>query len=422
MSGPGDRAQRRSAALRLGRRILAFAGVPFLSLLAPFVFLPVLARQADAHTWVAIALGQSIGSFAALVAGLGYATVAPPLVAAAGPEERRRMLATSLHARVPVWLASVVVASAVAAFLSPADRQRETVAMTVAMSLASLAPTWFWIGVGKALPILVAEVLPRMVATLAATFILLQGGTALWYPVLVAVSMVVGPAVIYVRQAGSAALLVSREELAGVARRHPPALIAEAAAGVYNALAVTIVSGSTSVLQAARYVSGDKAYRIGQYGVSALGNALQGWTAERAADVARRLRVTVVLHAGLGVAGLFGFGVAGAWMTRLLFGESVAIGSSAAWAFGVATLGISLGTAFGRIGLITLGARRDFMTCVVIASAVGAVSLAIGAAVWGLTGAAWALGLVELASAAAQAAVFAKRWRQRAAGALPMAR
>ncbi|MFO7245063.1 MAG: hypothetical protein DIU73_009345, partial [Actinomycetes bacterium] len=58
----------------LARRILAFAGIPFLSLVAPFIFLPVLARLASVDVWVAIAVGQSLGGLAALVAGLGYTT------------------------------------------------------------------------------------------------------------------------------------------------------------------------------------------------------------------------------------------------------------------------------------------------------------------------------------------------------------
>src|SRR5690606_39093593 len=76
----------------LARRILAFAGVPFLSLLAPFLFLPVLARLAGADAWVAIALGQSVGGFAALIGGVGYPTLAPPQVALADQERRRRIL------------------------------------------------------------------------------------------------------------------------------------------------------------------------------------------------------------------------------------------------------------------------------------------------------------------------------------------
>ncbi len=421
-------------AAALARRIVAFAGVPFLSLLAPFIFLPVLARMAGADVWVAIALGQSVGGFAALVAGLGFSTLAPPIVAVASAQERRRLLATSLHLRLPVWLVAGAVGVVISATLAPEANRGEAAVMAAAMSIAALAPTWFWIGVGRALPILWTEVLPRMAATLAATGILVAGGGAIWYPVLLAIAMFAGPAVVYLRVAGSELMRVDKAEVAAVLRRHPPGAIAETAAGIYNALAVAIVTSVTPVAQAARYVSGDKAYRIGQYSVSALGNALQGWVVEaREAAIARRMRIVILLHVGLGLAGLTAFGTLGPWLTRVLFGTDVAIDRMTAFGFGVAILGITLGTAFGRIGLITIGARKAFMNCVVVASAVGAAGLVVGGSLWGAVGAAWVLGITEVFSGLAQGAVLAVLWRKRdgahpgsghavESGALPMAR
>jgi O-antigen/teichoic acid export membrane protein len=408
----------RGGARPLIRRILAFAGVPFLALLAPFLFLPVLARLAGVDAWVAIALGQSVGGFAALVGGLGYSTLAPPQVAVADADRRRRMLATSLHVRAPVWLVTGGIAAVVAALLAPATHRPEAAVMAVAMSLAALAPTWYWIGVGRALPIVWTEVLPRMVATLAATAILLAGGAVIWYPVLLIVAMIAGPAVVYLRLAGPELARVDREDARVVLRTNPPAVIAETAAGAYNSLAVALVAGVTPVGQAARYVSGDKSYRIGQYAVSALGNALQGWVAEVSAQrsaLARRLRIAVLLHVALGLVGLITFALIGPALTALLFGPEVAIDELTALGFGVAAVGIALGTACGRIGLITLGARNAFAACVVAASAIGITGLLVGGALAGAAGAAWGLGIAELASGLTQGIVLLGIWRRLAA-------
>lgn len=401
----------------LARRILAFAGVPFLSLLAPFLFLPVLARLAGPDAWVAIALGQSVGGFAALIGGLGYPTLAPPRVAVAGAEARRRILATSLHVRLPVWLAAAAAGAVVAALLAPATHRPEAALMAAALSLSALAPTWYWIGVGRALPIVWSEVLPRMAAALASTGILLAGGAVIWYPVLLTIAMIAGPAIIYLRVAGPELRRVDRDDAITILRTHPPAVIAETAAGAYNALAVALVTGVAPVAQAARYVSGDKAYRIGQYAVSALGNALQGWVAEASAHreaLGRRLRLAVTMHAALGVAGLVAFAIAGPALTAVLFGGAVSIDEVTALGFGVATVGICLGTACGRIGLVTLGARTAFMWCVLGASVLGVAGLLIGGALWGAAGAAWGLGIAELASGLTQGAVLLALWRSRA--------
>jgi len=399
----------------LSRRILAFAGVPFLALLAPFLFLPVLSRVAGAEAWVAIAVGQSVGGFVALVSGLGYPTLAPPQVAIATAERRKRILATSLHTRVPVWLLGAIVGAAIAALLAPASHRGEAAVMAASISLAGLAPTWYWIGVGRALPILWFEVLPRMAATLAATGILLAGGGLLWYPLLLGAVMIAGPAIVYARFAGRAVLRPARADIGAVYRQHPPAVIAETAAGAYNALAVALVTGVASTHQSARYVSGDKAYRIGQYAVTALGNALQGWVAEaleHRAALGRRLRIAVLLHASLGALGLIAFTLIGPALTSILFGHAVAIDGLTAFGFGVATLGISLGTACGRIGLVTLGARKTFMVCVLIAAGVGVLGLMVGGALWGAPGAACGLGIAELTSGMLQGAVLLVRWRR----------
>jgi len=402
----------------LGRRILAFAGVPFLALVAPFLFLPVLARVSGADAWVAIALGQSVGGFVALAVGLGYPTLAPPQVAIASAERRRRIIATSLHTRLPVWVVGAIVGSVIAALLAPASHRPEAALMAGVFSISGLAPTWYWIGVGRALPILWFEVLPRMAATLAATGILLAGGGVIWYPVLLGVAMIVGPGIVYLRLAGSELLRPTRADIGAVYRSHPPAVIAETAAGAYNALAVTLVTAVAPVTQAARYVSGDKAYRIGQYSVSALGNALQGWVAEalgHRSALARRLRIAILLHVALGLLGLVAFTLIGPELTSLLFGHGVAIDRLTAFGFGVATLGISLGTACGRIGLITLGARTTFMVCVLIASSIGVVGLLVGGLLWGARGAACGLGVAELTSSLLQGAVLLALWRRRPA-------
>ncbi len=413
---PGGYGSRRS----LAKRIVAFAGVPFVSLIAPLIFLPVLARLAGTDVWVAIALGQSVGGMAAVVAGLGYSTLAPPEVALASEQDRRRILATSVHVRGPVWAVAALVAVVVAVLMAPDSSRLEAGLMACGMSLAALAPTWFWIGVGRAVPILWTEVLPRMAATLAATGILLLGGSAIWYPVLLTVAIVTGPALVYVRFAGEELKRPHRGELKEILRRHPPAVVAEVAGGAYNTLAVALVTAVTPLAQAAKFVSGDKAYRIGQYSVSALGNALQGWVVEdREHGMARRLRLVIMLHGALGLGGLVAFGLLGPWVTVLLFGSEKSIGSLPAWGFGLAILGIAAGTAFGRIGLIVIGARKAFMMCVVVASAVGAGSLLMAGALWGVVGAAWALGITELLSGAAQATVFTVLWRRkRNAGAL----
>ena len=140
------------------KRILGFAGLPFLSLITPFLFLPILARVAGADAWLAIAVGQSSGGFFALIVALGFNTVGPPLIALAEPSIRPRLLVTSLHARALVWLPSAVIAAVIAAVVSPDDYRIDAAVMAIAMTLTGLSSAWFMIGLGRASMIAIYEI------------------------------------------------------------------------------------------------------------------------------------------------------------------------------------------------------------------------------------------------------------------------
>lgn len=396
----------------LPKRILAFAGLPFLSLITPFIFLPLLARFAGVDAWVAIAVGQSIGAAFALVVALGYSTVGPSLVALASKDSRPEILASSLRARLVVFVPAVILSCLVAAAVAPASHRLDASLMSAAMTLSGLSSSWYMIGLGRAGLIAVYEILPRMVATILAVLPLIFLGDVTWYPSLLIGASLVSVIGFAVRTAGWSALGRPRTgELNRVVRENRTAVITEVAAGSYNSLAVTFVASAGDAAQAARYVSGDKLYRIGQYSVSALGNALQGWVVEESRNhFTRRVQRAWVLHAMLGVIGLVVFTLAGPELSGVLFGSQVAIDRMTAVGFGVATLGIALGTALGRVTLVGLGARREFMTSVLIGAAVGVPSILIFASLWGASGGAWGLALGEAASVTAQTIFVVRRW------------
>jgi O-antigen/teichoic acid export membrane protein len=398
----------------LTRRVLAFAGLPFLSLITPFLFLPLLARIAGAEAWLAIAVGQSIGAFFALVVALGYNTVGPAMVAVAPPEERPGVLRASLAARLAVLVPAAVLAVAIAALVSPDGYRLVGALMSLAMVLTGLSSAWYMIGLGRAGLIALFEIAPRMLATVLAALILVAWADVLWYPILLIAASIGSVAAFILRTTGGRGIFAGgRAGIAGVVRFNRSAVATEVAAGAYNSLAVTFVSVSTSAAQAAAYVSGDKLYRIGQYSVSALGNALQGWVVEeQRAHFAARARRSFLLHLALGVIGLVVFALAGPWLSALLFGEKVAIDSATSLALGVATLGIALGTTLGRVTLVGLGARREFFVSVLLGAIIGIPAILVLAAWFGAAGGAWGLAIGELVSVSCQAVFVARAWNR----------
>lgn len=411
MTAEPDGSERRG----LARRIVAFAGLPFLSLLIPFLFLPILARLAGADAWLAIAVGQSVGGFAALVVALGYNTVGPTLVAVEADADRPEVLRRSLAPRAVLFVPAVVVACVVAAIIAPGSQRLEAVLMAVALTLAGLSSTWYMVGLGRAGLIVVYDLVPRFVATLLAAGLLVAFGSVLWYPVLLILAALIASVAFVARTVGARrALAVRRGELGATIREHRSAMAIEVAGGAYNALAVTLVTVGTTVAQAATYVSGDKLYRIGQYSVSALGNALQGWAVEAGPDrFRRRARTSILAHLALGLLGFAAFALLGPWLSGLLFGDVVRIDEPTALGLGVATIGIALGTAFGRVILVGLGARREFLTSVLAGATVGVPAILLLSSLWGAAGGAWGLALGETASVLCQAVFVVRRWPRR---------
>ncbi|MGV8876239.1 MAG: lipopolysaccharide biosynthesis protein [Rhodoglobus sp.] len=387
------------------KRILGFAGLPFLALVTPFIFLPILARVAGADAWLAIAVGQSSGGFFALVVALGFNTVGPPMVALSDPQHRAQLLATSIHARLLVWLPSAILAAGIAAVVSPLEYRLDAAVMAIAMSLTGLSSAWFMIGLGRASLIALYEIAPRMAATLIAAVVVLNAGDVLWYPALLVVASFVSVTAFALRIVGFAGMRQrDSEAIRHVFRANRSAATTEVAGGAYNSLAVTFVGASAATSQAAAYVSGDKLYRIGQYSVSALGNALQGWVVEAGdAEFTHRIRRSFSVHGTLGIVGLLAFVVLGPWLSKLLFGAEVAIDQTTAFGLGVATLGIALGTTLGRITLVGMGARREFMISVLLAAIVGVPAILLLSTSYGAAGGAWGLAIGESVSVCTQA-------------------
>ena len=408
-----ESAQPPAAPSGLARRILAFAGLPFLSLITPFLFLPILARVAGADAWLAIAVGQSSGGFFALVVALGYNTVGPVAVAVAPAADRAELYARSLRARAAVWLPATVAAVAVAALVSPAGYRVAGALMAVAMTLTGLAASWYLIGLGRPGLIVVFEILPRIAATLLAALLVVTTLEVAWYPILLIVATLASGLVFAARTVGLRDLLRARPgAVREVIAANRSAVTTEVAGGAYNALAVTFVGATAVSAQAATYVSGDKLYRIGQYSVSALGNSLQAWVVEAGqSEFARRTRLSLLIHAALGLAGFAGFALLGAPLSGFLFGEKVAISEPTALGLGAATIGIALGTAIGRITLIALGARRQFMTSVLIGASAGVPAILVLSHFFGAAGGAWGLATGELVSVTAQTVAVIRAWR-----------
>jgi hypothetical protein len=346
---------------------------------------------------------------------LGFNTVGPTAVARASTAERPEILRRSLAPRVVLFLPAAAVAALIAVLIAPPDHGLEAALMAIALALFGVSPSWFMVGLGRASRIVLFDILPRLAATLAAAALLVATGQAAWYPILLIVATIASTAGYSAHIVGARRMLVARgTEIAGTIRQNGSAVAIELAGGAYNALAVAFVGAAAAPAQAAAYVSGDKLYRAGQYSASALGNALQGWVVEAGdAEFASRVRRALSAHALLGLVGFGAFALLGAPLSRVLFGEAVTIDEVTALGFGVASFCIVLGTGIGRVVLIALGARRQFLASVLVGATVGVPAILVLSATFGAAGGAWGLAAGESASVLCQATFAILAWRRR---------
>lgn len=407
------RRRRMRAKMSFFRRLLGFAGLPFLSLIAPFILLPLIARIGGAEGWASVAIGQSVGAFAAICISFGWGLTGPSDVAAAPDSDRARIYAVSFAARVVLFVLIAPAACFLTWVLVPEGYKAEGVAMTATLALGGLSPAWYCVGIGRPSLIAIFEVVPRLCATGLAAFLLVSTHSIFLYPTVMAAGTLVGLLVFNSRQLSpSSGRFPIREGIRTLGRqRHAAA--AGLISGAYSSTPVSIVGAFAETQAVAAFASGEKLYRLGLYAVMALGNTFQGWVAEsRGNSTVRRMKLAVTSHAALGLIGMASLGFLGPVTSGLLFGSEVQATGVVCWGYGLAFFAVSLTTALGKHVLVPLGQTKIVLQSTVLGASIGVPALAILAAAPGGGGGSWGLAIGELCVCLFQLSIIARKFNE----------
>lgn len=389
------------------KRLAGFASLPLLSLVTPFLLLPLIARIGGVGEWAALLLGQAVGGLGGVVAGLGWTLAGPTEVARADAGGRSEIYARSMASRL-VALAVLAPSCCVVAYALSADGHRWTaVAMSAAMTLGALSPAWFSIGIGRPSGIAYYEVIPRLVVTGLAAVLVLALRQVWVYPVLLVVATLVGTG-LYGRRVARVSV---RDVLAVPAIRAlwsmRSASATVAIAGSYSSTPLLVLGVVESTQAVATFGSADRVYRFSLTAVQVTTNALQAWVSEAPVPSGRRtnrrMRMALGVHALLGLAGLAGFAVLGPMVTRVLFGSALATSVSVATLYGVAYLAVALNSCLGRLVLIPLGRTGVVLKSTTVGAVTGLGGMALLGAAAGATGVAAGFAISEVAVTAVQA-------------------
>jgi len=368
------------------RRLTGFTVLPLLSLVTPFLLLPVVARVAGPSGWSSFVAGQAVGMVGATVVFWGWNVGGPVLVAqASSAVERAEVYAASLRTRYLLLLGVVPAAAVVSALVAQPGHRVDASAMAVATSLLGLSPSWFGIGVGDPWLLFWYDTMPRVVAAVVGAGVVWATGFVWTYPVLLALSVAVSLVAFRRRVVagvdGTSPFPVSRS--GGELRTHLGTAGINLAATAYASTPVPIVTVAFRPDVSSPFASADAAYRLGLFTVTAVGNAFQGWTLEGAGGERRsRHRTAFGAHLALGVVGGLLFAALGPWATGFVFGPDVAAPRDVCVWYGVAFLFLSVSTPPIRNLLVPAGRVRLVLGWTLGSAVVGLV-LMIGVAVAG---------------------------------------
>ena len=145
--------------------------------------LPIISRQFGPDGWSAVGIGQSIGAFVSIVAGMGWQVVGAQQVAESSPIGRRTLFVESLKSR-STMLALMLAPSGMLCFVLTPAYQIEAIIFTVAMGLNCLNASWYFAGTGESRFVFLNEGLVRLSGYIAAIPILALTNSLLAYAII----------------------------------------------------------------------------------------------------------------------------------------------------------------------------------------------------------------------------------------------
>lgn len=370
-----DRSQLAGVAT-VARRLAGFTGWPLLSLVTPLVATPIIARFVG-EGWSGIVTAMSIGTFGMSLATWGWSYVGPALVAQASDAERSRLYTESVYSRL-LMLAFVLPATVIITlFLAPASVRLPAALVACAFTMGAMSPQWFCIGVGRPKLLGLYDTLPRVISTIVSVPIMLWTRSMIAYPVLLTIAILVAlwlfPRRVITTQPSSTVSLAD----AWQSIRSMTSIASASLVGVAYAYApVPIATALLLSIDSSRFASADQLYRYALFAVTALGNALQGWSLEMEGIAGRkRHHAAIILHFALGLVGAAGIAMLGPWATQILFGPAVAAGFPLTSWYAVAFLFISASTPFLRNLLVPNGRQKTVLVATSIAAVFGIIAM-----------------------------------------------
>lgn len=190
MTGPRGRRRKEPENKGLNghfKRVIGFALVPAATMASTLLVLPLISRQFGADGWSAVGIGQSLGAFVSIIAGLGWQVIGAQQVAQSSPLQRQILFVESLKSRSTTLLFLLGPTAYVSYMLSPSFKL-ETIIFAAAMGLNCLNASWYFSGTGESRYVFLNEGLVRLCGYVLAIPVLAITHSLLSYAVILLVT------------------------------------------------------------------------------------------------------------------------------------------------------------------------------------------------------------------------------------------
>ncbi|MEO5316149.1 polysaccharide biosynthesis protein [Pseudarthrobacter sp. CC12] len=355
-------------------RLAGFTGLPLLSLVTPFLLLPILSRVAGEGGWSSLVSGQAIGAFGGAVIAWGWTTVGPVEIAQnPSPVYRAEVYRESIRTRLVLSAAVFPAVFALAWLLAAPEHRFDGAAMSLTTAVVGMSPAWFCIGAGKPALLATFDTLPRVAATLAAVPTILVTKQIWLYPVILLVAVGVSLVLfhrIVVPERGKTFTSWDRT-VRHLRTQSGPAAISLSGT-TYAATPVPIAQAFIPSPVVAGFGSADTIYRFGLFSVMALGNTFQGWTLEpQETSPRKRHAAAIAAHTALGLTGAAFLTALGPLASEILFGSVNKAAQATCVFYGTSFFFISASSPFIRNLLLPRGRQRLILVWTIISAVIG---------------------------------------------------
>ena len=373
-----------------------------LSAASPILVIPSLTAALGATGWGAIAVGQSIGAFGALLVSFGWAIEGPSRAAASDMADRRLLYRDSMASRS---ITSTVALPAVVliAYLVPTAHPIDAALMALAGALSGALPTWYFIGTGQPVLLALFDTLPRLLAAIVAAVVLPWVPQGWVYPTTL-LSFVVMSSFIAVRVIAGVFLALPTPQHLRVLGRSVLIVLSSAISSGYGSLSLTLVTVA-SPLATVDYAAGTRVLALGTSFAGSLSNALQSWVSSPLLSedqLVRRRRTALLTSAGAGGLSAIALYLAFPAISAVLFSGRIHVSHATRALICTCLWLIIMGMSASFHVLIPSATTRTVAISGIVTACVGVPLLVIGARLGNAEGALLGLVCTEIVSTSIQ--------------------